>query len=291
MVRGHPQGSIHRLRRLPQSVAWSDAAVDHNDGLPPIGATAACAACHVNGKFRGTPKTCVACHGSDDAHAGGFGTQCGSCHDTSAWKNATVDHNRTAFPLTGRHQGITCGLCHANGVYRGTPKNCISCHASDDQHNGAFGTDCASCHTTSGWPGATFNHGTTAFPLTGRHASATCAQCHVNGVYRGTPKTCVACHASDDAHNGAFGTNCASCHTTSGWAGATFNHGSTAFPLTGQHGATCAVPVNGGYKLPRTVSPPHASGTRSGALRTTGLVPHSTNAGEATFSHSNTAFR
>ena len=232
--------------------AWDNATFDHGrTAFPLTGShtTAACNLCHTNGSFRDTPTTCVACHGSDDAHNGTFGDQCGSCHDTRAWGNATVDHSRTAFPLTGRHQGVPCGTCHVNGVYDGTPTSCVACHASDDVHNGQFGSSCASCHTTSGWAGATFNHNSTAFPLTGRHTSATCVQCHANGVYDGTPTSCVACHTSDDAHNGQFGSNCGSCHSTNGWAGATFNHNSTSFPLTGRHtSATCTqCHVNGVY--------------------------------------------
>lgn len=33
------------------------------------------------------PQRCVACHGADDAHRGGFGSDCGRCHDTEAFGN------------------------------------------------------------------------------------------------------------------------------------------------------------------------------------------------------------
>jgi hypothetical protein len=168
-------------------------------------------------------------------HIGSFGTECGSCHDTGAWRNATVDHDSTGFPLTGRHIEVNCDQCHAGGSFSGTPTSCVDCHASDDAHSGQFGTNCGSCHSTNGWAGASFNHNNTAFPLTGRHTSTACTQCHANGVYDGTSTSCVDCHASDDAHSGQFGTNCASCHSTSGWGGASFNHNNTGFPLTGRH--------------------------------------------------------
>ena len=54
-----------------------------------------------------------------------------------------------------------------------------------------------SCHTTSGWPGGKFNHATTQFPLTGAHLPLACAQCHGDGVWRGKPTACVACHQRD----------------------------------------------------------------------------------------------
>jgi len=285
-------GSCHK----PSS--WADSTFDHARSAFPLTGkhtSVTCTKCHVNGVYAGTPKTCVACHASDDAHNGAFGTECGTCHDTNAWGNATVNHNNTAFPLTGRHQGTVCEKCHVNGVYKGTPTACVACHASNDTHNGQFGTNCASCHTTSGWGGATFNHKNTAFPLTGKHTSVTCTKCHVNGVYKGTPTTCVACHASKDAHNGAFGTNCGSCHTTNGWGGATFNHNNTAFPLTGKHtSVTCTkCHINGVYAgTPKSCVACHApDDAHNGAFGTNCGSCHTTSGwGGATFNHNNTAF-
>jgi len=232
--------------------SWSGATFDHaRTSFPLTGrhTSVVCTQCHVNGVYDGTPAACVSCHAADDAHDGQFGTDCAGCHTTGGWAGATFDHARTSFPLTGRHTSAQCTQCHVNGVYDGTPMTCVSCHASDDAHDGQFGTDCAACHTTSGWPGAAFDHSRTAFPLTGRHTSAQCTQCHVNGVYDGTPTTCISCHAADDEHNGSFGTNCGSCHTTSGWGGATFDHSRTSFPLTGRHttAACTQCHVNGVY--------------------------------------------
>ena len=43
---------------------------------------------------------------------------------------------------------------------------------------GGFPQHCTLCHNTTSWTGATFNHSTTRFPLTGAHASAQCSSCH-----------------------------------------------------------------------------------------------------------------
>ncbi|HSB89808.1 MAG TPA: cytochrome c3 family protein [Anaerolineales bacterium] len=278
--------------------SWAKATFDHSKtSFPLTGAhlMTTCEACHVGGKYQGTSNRCISCHSSDDAHRGANGTECGACHDTTSWKNAAVDHNKTRFPLTGLHQGVACTQCHVGGEFRGTPMTCAACHASDDAHNGQFGTDCASCHTTAGWAKATFDHSKTAFPLTGAHASATCTQCHVNGVYKGTTTSCGACHASDDKHNGQFGTNCGACHATSSWTGATFDHSKTSFPLTGVHTSTACTKchVNGKYDgTPTNCGACHASddkhngqfGSNCGACHST-----STWAG-ATFDHSKTSF-
>jgi hypothetical protein len=217
---------------------WRDVSFDHSlTAFPLTGRHAAveCAACHADQAFRGTPTTCVACHAADDAHDGALGQECAACHVTSDWREVSFDHSLTAFPLTGRHAAVECAACHADQAFRGTPTTCVACHAADDAHGGALGQECATCHVTSDWQDVSFDHSLTAFPLTGRHAAVECAACHADQTFRGTPATCVACHAADDAHGGQFGTDCAVCHNTSDWRAATFDHSRTAFPLTGQH--------------------------------------------------------
>jgi hypothetical protein len=102
---------------------------------------------------------------------------------------------------------------------------------------------CTNCHTTTGWPGAVFNHSATQFPLTGAHVATACASCHGDGVYDGKSTDCYSCHqanyTSTTAPNHAaagFPTACASCHTTNTWLGATFNHDGSWFPIySGKH--------------------------------------------------------
>ncbi len=217
---------------------WNDVTFDHSKSAFPLvssHATVACQACHVNGIYKGTPKDCYSCHAAKDAHGGQFGTDCAQCHKPTKWQDATFDHNNTAFPLMSSHKTVACASCHVNGVYKGTPKDCYSCHAAKDKHNGQFGTNCAQCHAPTKWSDATFDHNSTAFPLVGKHTSLACASCHANGVYKGTPTACYSCHSADDKHNGQMGQDCAQCHSPSGWSNVTFDHNKTAFPLTGQH--------------------------------------------------------
>lgn len=277
---------------------WKDVNFDHGKtGFPLLGnhKSVACAACHVNGVYKGTPSNCFACHASKDAHNGQFGTDCGSCHNPSTWQNVSFDHSKTAFPLTGGHTSAQCAACHLNNVFKGTSKNCYSCHASKDIHGGQFGTDCATCHNTTGWKNVTFNHGNTAFPLTGGHTNVQCKACHTNGVYKGTSTDCYACHASRDKHNGQFGTVCSTCHNTSGWQNVTFNHGNTAFPLAGSHAnvACSACHINNVYKgTPKNCYACHASkDNHSGQFGTDcGACHKPTTWSDVTFNHGNTAF-
>jgi hypothetical protein len=219
---------------------WQDAKFDHNLAAFKLAGkhqTVECAQCHTNNVFKGTPQNCVACHQQDDHHQGAFGADCAQCHNPSDWQDAKFDHNLAAFKLMGKHQAVECAKCHTNNVFKSTPQNCVACHQQDDHHQGAFGADCAQCHNPSDWQDAKFDHNLAAFKLTGAHVNLPCAKCHVNGVFKGTPQTCASCHAEPQQHLGAFGTDCAQCHSTQTWQGAKFDH---AFPL--DHGGGGNIP-------------------------------------------------
>jgi hypothetical protein len=240
--------------------AWSGATYDHSvTAFPLTGAhrAAGCEACHADRVYRGKPSDCASCHltnyqaTTNPPHAAaGYPTTCANCHNTTAWLGAPFDHSVTNFPLTGAHLAASCQLCHGDGVYKGKPTDCASCHQSDytattkPPHGASgIGTTCTSCHTTAAWVPGTYDHTATAFPLTGAHTAASCAACHADGVYRGKSTECVSCHQSDYTqttnpnHAAAFfPTTCASCHTTSTWNGATFNHDAQYFPIySGKH--------------------------------------------------------
>jgi hypothetical protein len=199
-----------------------------------------CVKCHANPRsaadFKSASADCASCHQKDDPHAGAFGAACGVCHSPEAWTPAKFDHNLAAFKLEGEHADVACEKCHANNVFKGTPSACFDCHQKDDEHNGKFGTACETCHTPSGWDNATFDHNLAAFKLDGKHADVACEKCHVNNVFKGTPKDCYSCHQKDDEHNGKNGTDCSACHNTKDWDDVTsFDHGSVNFPLNGGH--------------------------------------------------------
>jgi hypothetical protein len=198
---------------------------------------------------------CARCH--NDPHAGRFGADCASCHGEEAWKPVTnFNHDRTAFPLTGKHRTVTCVKCHpatgADGTaaasYAGVAhETCTSCHS--DPHQGRLGAQCASCHTTAGWKetaGKTagdFDHGRTRFPLRGRHATVGCDRCHTGGTMTASLQfdTCERCHS--DAHHGQFSTrvrgdDCEACHDVDGFVPARYGaaeHARSRFPLSGAH--------------------------------------------------------
>src|SRR6516165_1150412 len=109
--------------------------------------------------------------------------ECRACHTEHQGKTAALtsfahfNHDYTAFKLTGAHRAVECQSCHEGNLYKGTQQACIACHAEPQVHLGKFGSDCASCHSTTTWAGVTlasaslssFDHDRTGFKLTGKH--------------------------------------------------------------------------------------------------------------------------
>ncbi|MDD8017471.1 MAG: cytochrome c3 family protein [Bacteroidota bacterium] len=179
-----------------------------------------CAKCHVDGKVSAKSTkifqwneniTCLTCH--KDIHAGQFAKKmtsgCETCHTTEAWQTLKFSHDKTAFPLKGKHQTIQCAQCHKqkNNVvqYVGLATQCNVCH--EDQHNKQFetnnGTQCQRCHVEDGWKKLLFDHNTQAkFALTGKHSNVACEKCHKEKIvqqkkviqYKPLGTACIDCH-------------------------------------------------------------------------------------------------
>lgn len=227
--------------------------------FPLVGAHAgiACWRCHEGaqvGNFLHASTKCETCHQQDLAQAlspnhiqMGWTRDCRRCHVPVAWTGPGFVHR--SFPLAGKHAVTECTKCHQGGTFRGTPRRCEDCHQADlaralNPNHAATGwtSGCERCHVPSGWTGANFLH--TTYPLTGAHAGADCAKCHAGNVFKGTPRICSGCHLDDynattspNHQASSFPTTCESCHNTTRWQGAVFNH---RFPLQGPHDQTCS---------------------------------------------------
>ncbi|MEZ5571404.1 MAG: cytochrome c3 family protein [Halioglobus sp.] len=213
----------------------------HTD-FPLLGkhASAACGSCHLpNTAFRDTATTCYGCHREQDKHRGSLGEECGDCHSSDAWnKPETFDHDSTEFPLHGSHVELQCSSCHAGGQYTFDNTQCVACHQLRDVHLGRYGQDCQRCHSEENWTSPVFDHAAeTQFPLRGAHHSLTCQACHFGDLKQTKLSTqCVSCHRSSDIHTGRHGDKCDSCHNTTNWDEARFDHAKEAnWPLLGKH--------------------------------------------------------
>ena len=129
------------------------------------------------------------------------------CHDTTAWTDATFNHNNTPFPLTGSHTvpPRACADCHTNNNYTSLPTACYGCHQTDYQnakspvpHTG-FPTTCENCHDTFQWTDGKFGPLADRFSLTESHTvpPRICTDCHVNNNYTLTSNFCITCHQND----------------------------------------------------------------------------------------------
>ena len=257
-----PQG----CEQCHNTMSWLNATFNHSStGFPLTGSHTSpprqCTDCHVNNNYNLTNTACVSCHQTDYNNATtpvnhiavGFPTTCETCHDTVLWTDAVFNHATTGFQLTGMHTvpPRQCIDCHVNNNYSLNSTLCYTCHQKDytgtsnPPHSAAgFPTTCELCHDTTTWTDSTFNHNNTAFPLTGSHQAPprVCSDCHVNNNYTTLPTTCIGCHQTDynnttnpghAAQTQFFPTSCQTCHNTTAWTGATFNHSQyTPFPTS-----------------------------------------------------------
>lgn len=199
-----------------------------------------CSSCHLNQRYKDTPKVCVNCHALDDVHNGANGKKCESCHGEEKWTESHFDHNRkTDFKLRGKHAVVSCTACHIDPVKDKKPDmDCFSCHKNDDSHHGRYGEDCKSCHSEKSWKRGRFDHqSNTDFPLRGRHEKLNCSACHQGHIKQENLSVdCFSCHRSDDVHKEQEGKQCQRCHQESGWDdNIVFDHDLTHFPLLGLH--------------------------------------------------------
>lgn len=188
------------------------------------------------------------CGFAQSPHGANFRLECSQCHTSESWQikgKVSFDHSTTSFPLIGQHISVNCADCHQSLEFTSTKNNCSDCHL--DRHQSSVGKDCAKCHNNNSWlvQNATELHQQSRFPLLGRHASASCEQCHTNyASLRFEPLgiQCIDCHRNDynsatnpDHRLSNFSIDCLECHsiTEQSWSGAGFNH--SFFPLSGGH--------------------------------------------------------
>lgn len=209
-----------------------------------------CLSCHKALKFALQETQCMSCH--PDVHKGELGETCAQCHVTQAWLGADMmrQHEKGRFLLTGAHEALPCTLCHTDGNFKLVFSGCQQCHEGQFQNTTSpghvasnFTHDCSRCHSTKGWSPATFDHGTTHFPLTGAHTAVPCRSCHENGNYQLQYVDCFPCHqvrfkqSLNPNHVVAnFPHDCYPCHSTTAWRPSTFTHDQQNFRIfNGKH--------------------------------------------------------
>jgi hypothetical protein len=177
------------------------------------------------------------------------GLDCSACHTSESWKLAGnagksgFDHDKTGFPLRGKHRQTGCQECH-NGAK--PTESCDGCHR--DPHQGRMDGQCYECHTAVAWTDVQQleQHRRTRMPLTGKHAIVECNACHkrqAERTFSDLPTDCYSCHspATHPNHDGTdesgsmtpFPRTCGMCHNTITFAQA-FTDPSTVMPRVQQ---------------------------------------------------------
>lgn len=152
--------------------------------------------------FRGQGARCEDCH--KVKHPEPYGSSCLACHTLDAWpaKMKGFDH-LLKHGLLGKHLSAKCSSCHneTRMPYPLQPGkimyDCITCHQTNDAHQGTLGTVCAKCHSMTGWKGEDllFDHNTmTRYVLNKDHQNVACAKCHVKGRWKPLDTSCESCH-------------------------------------------------------------------------------------------------
>ncbi len=131
--------------------AWTSVSFDHDQTQWPLDGKhreVSCRECHFNEikgnvpggtqKFATLSTDCADCH--ENIHGETFAiqgvTDCARCHVTESWFPKRFDHNRTNFPLEGKHAKIACSACHevtspggeTEVIYKLGKFRCIDCH-------------------------------------------------------------------------------------------------------------------------------------------------------------------
>jgi hypothetical protein len=189
----------HRLHPVPldNQLDYLDLSITpRSSRLPARMPRSQCAQCHTNNNYTTVPTNCYGCHQADfngttnPSHvAAAFPTTCDTCHNTTDWTTVTFNHAVYAnWALTGFHATLTCAQCHTNNNYTGicrppaTPATRRTLRAPRIPRTLPPVSPPIAPYATrpTNWTTSTFNHATTAFPLTGYHLTMQCVQCHTS---------------------------------------------------------------------------------------------------------------
>ena len=197
------------------------------------------------------------------------------------------DHFTTGFELDGVHRDLPCESCHLNAIFKGTPRNCGTCHITGSPFNATPKTathipstnDCAACHNTIAFrPQMHFDHGQVLGSCVSCHngtmaqgkgpahpaTSDDCAACHTVMAWN-PPKSvdhtqiplavagfCIICHngtqaSGKPANHVVTNLECGDCHLTSTWLGANFDHSGITSGCASCHNGSKAVGKQGNH--------------------------------------------
>jgi len=235
----------NKCQKCHSNIGWKSAKFDHNKEtdfkLSGKHKLLECKQCHKpNRKANESKKTktCFSCHELSDKHKGRFGKKCKDCHNTQSWRKKKFDHQKTDFPLNGKHKEAKCVACHmGNVVDQQIESECFACHRQNDPHHETQYRNCNHCHDEVNWlENIIFDHQLVRFPLLGAHEALSCDECHLSNEFTAAPTDCYSCHKDQNVHEQRLGLKCIYCHYMGDWKAWEFSHDTqTEYKLEGAH--------------------------------------------------------
>jgi hypothetical protein len=216
-----------------------------------------CEYCHVNGIFKGTPRTCSGCHTPGTRQNAtarppkhiAVRDDCESCHSQYNFLPIVrMDHLLVLGTCFSCHNGVVaqgknpghipsnnnCDACHTTNAFNpqrvehtalvAAASSCRGCHTG--VHAQALPRNhlpttqpCADCHSTVSWTPARVNH-------TGLD---NCRSCHNGTTATGTP-----------AAHMVSALECSACHRYPAWSNVSFVHTQATWPGDHKSGLACS---------------------------------------------------
>ena len=121
-------------------------------------------------------------------------------HAEAAQKS--FDHITTGFDLFGAHATVSCDSCHVEGLFKGTPRDCATCHSLNGLVDASprpidhiqSSERCESCHTSTLWEEIVrVDHTQTLGACTSCHNDLSAEGLPPNHI--STTEQCDACHS------------------------------------------------------------------------------------------------
>jgi len=225
---------------------------------------------------------------------------------TSDPGTSKFDHSKTGFILTGSHIIARCASCHVDNVFKGTPRDCASCHVAGNRMGAqskatkhvATAAPCETCHQTTAWTPVNYNHvgvapgscqtchnGTTANgkPIGHMSTNDSCDGCHKtvawNQLTAGgtmpanhlpTTKSCSLCHNQTSFIPGTMNHSGIVSGCASCHSGATFSVGIT--PMSKPTGSTPHIPTSMPCEICHSASKTNVGGFAGTLMNHAGIV-------------------
>jgi cytochrome c556 len=159
--KGHKGRYGEKCETCHGTKAWKPSTFNHDNDTKYLlrgkHRSVKCADCHTGHLYRDkVGSACIDCHKKDDdgvkGHKGALGRDCAACHTERGWKEkGKFDHDKTRFPLLGKHVETKCAACHKSTNYRRRRATASAATRRTTSTRQRWARSAASCHGERDW--------------------------------------------------------------------------------------------------------------------------------------------